>query len=33
LLLDEGLAFSPSKSAALIALDDALEDLARIDKR
>jgi RNA polymerase sigma-70 factor (ECF subfamily) len=33
LLLDEGLVFSPSKSAALIALDDALEDLARMDPR
>ena len=33
LLLDEGLAFSPAKSAALIALDDALEDLAKMDPR
>jgi RNA polymerase sigma-70 factor (ECF subfamily) len=33
LLLDEGLVFSPRKSAALIALDDALEDLARMDPR
>ena len=33
LLLDEGLVFSPAKSAALIALDDALEDLARMDPR
>lgn len=32
-LLDEGLVFSPRKSAALIALDDALEDLARMDPR
>jgi RNA polymerase sigma-70 factor, ECF subfamily len=31
--LDEGLAFSPSKSAALVALDDALNDLARFDPR
>ena len=33
LLLDEGLVFSPAKSAALIALDDALEDLAKMDAR
>ena len=33
LLLDEGLMFSPAKSAALIALDDALEDLAKMDPR
>jgi RNA polymerase sigma factor (TIGR02999 family) len=33
LLLDEGLVFSPAKSAALIALDDALEDLAKMDPR
>jgi RNA polymerase sigma factor (TIGR02999 family) len=33
LLFDEGLVFSPRKSAALIALDDALEDLARVDPR
>ena len=33
LLLDEDLVFSPVKSAALIALDDALEDLARMDPR
>jgi len=33
LLLDEGLVFSPGKSAALIALDDALEDLAKMDPR
>lgn len=33
LLIDENLVFSPAKSAALIALDDALEDLARVDPR
>jgi RNA polymerase sigma-70 factor (ECF subfamily) len=33
ILLDEGLVFSPRKSASLIALDDALEDLARMDPR
>ncbi len=33
LLLKEGLVCSPAKSASLIALDDALEDLARIDPR
>jgi len=33
LLLDEGLVFSPAKSAALIALDDALEDLAKMEPR
>ena len=33
LLLDEGLVFSPAKSAALIALDDALEDLSKMDPR
>jgi RNA polymerase sigma factor (TIGR02999 family) len=31
--LDEDLVFSPAKSAALIALDDALRDLARLDPR
>jgi RNA polymerase sigma factor (TIGR02999 family) len=31
--LDEGLVFSPSKSAALLALDDALHELARFDSR
>src|SRR5271157_1730984 len=31
--LDEGLVFSPAKSAALVALDDALEELARLDPR
>ncbi len=31
--LDEGLVFSPAKSAALVALDDALSDLARFDDR
>jgi RNA polymerase sigma factor (TIGR02999 family) len=31
--LDEGLVFSPTKSAALVALDDALEELARLDPR
>jgi RNA polymerase sigma factor (TIGR02999 family) len=31
--LDEGLVFSPAKSAALIVLDDALEDLAKMDPR
>src|ERR1017187_9637373 len=31
--LDEGLAFSPAKSAALIALDDALETLAQLNPR
>jgi len=33
LVLDEGLVFSPGKSGALIALDDALEDLAKMDPR
>jgi RNA polymerase sigma factor (TIGR02999 family) len=33
LLLDEGLVFSRAKSAGLIALDDALEDLAKMDPR
>jgi RNA polymerase sigma factor (TIGR02999 family) len=33
LLLEEGLVFSPAKSAALIALDDALDELAKIDPR
>ena len=31
--LDEGLVFSPAKSAALVALDDALQDLAGFDPR
>ena len=31
--IDEGLVFSPAKSAALVALDDALEDLTRVDPR
>ena len=31
--LDEGLVFSPAKSAALIALDEALTQLAEIDPR
>ncbi len=31
--LDEDLVFSPAKSAALVALDDALEELARLDPR
>lgn len=31
--LDEGLAFSPAKSAALMALDDALRELAGFDER
>jgi RNA polymerase sigma factor (TIGR02999 family) len=31
--LDEGLVFSPAKSAALVALDDALHDLASFDLR
>jgi RNA polymerase sigma-70 factor, ECF subfamily len=31
--IDEGLVFSPAKSAALVALDDALQDLARFDAR
>jgi RNA polymerase sigma factor (TIGR02999 family) len=31
--IDEGLVFSPAKSAALVALDDALQDLARVDPR
>jgi RNA polymerase sigma factor (TIGR02999 family) len=31
--LDEGLDFSPEKSAALVALDDALQELARFDPR
>jgi len=33
LLIDQGLVFSPTRSAALIALDDELEDLARMDPR
>jgi RNA polymerase sigma-70 factor (ECF subfamily) len=33
LVLDEALVFSPAKSAALIALDEALQDLARFDLR
>jgi len=31
--LDEGLVFSPAKSAALVALDNALHDLAGFDAR
>jgi RNA polymerase sigma factor (TIGR02999 family) len=31
--LDEGLVFSPAKSAALIALDDALDSLAQLNPR
>jgi len=31
--LDEDLVFSPAKSAALVALDDALEELVRLDPR
>ena len=31
--LNEGLVFSPAKSAALVALDDALNELARFDPR
>ena len=31
--LDEGLVFSPQKSAALVALDDALTELAGFDPR
>jgi RNA polymerase sigma-70 factor (ECF subfamily) len=31
--LDEGLVFTPAKSAALVALDDALEELARLNPR
>ncbi len=31
--LDEGLVFSPRKSAALVALDDALIELAKFDAR
>ena len=31
--LDEGLVFSPAKSAALVALDDALTELAGFDPR
>jgi DNA-directed RNA polymerase specialized sigma24 family protein len=31
--LDEGLVFSPTKSAALVALDDALNELAGFDPR
>ena len=31
--LDEGLAISPAKSAQLVALDDALNDLSRFDPR
>lgn len=31
--IDEGLVFSPKKSTALVALDDALQDLARLDPR
>jgi RNA polymerase sigma factor (TIGR02999 family) len=33
LFLDEGFVFPPAKSAALIAPDDALEDLAKMDPR
>jgi RNA polymerase sigma-70 factor, ECF subfamily len=31
--LDEDFIFSPAKSAALVALDDALQDLAKLDPR
>ena len=31
--LDEDLVFSPAKSAALVALDDALDELAQLDPR
>ena len=31
--IDERLVFSPAKSTALVALDDALRDLARVDPR
>ena len=31
--LDEGLVFSPAKSTALVALDDALQELAVFDPR
>jgi DNA-directed RNA polymerase specialized sigma24 family protein len=31
--MDEDFVFSPPKSAALVALDDALQDLARVDPR
>ena len=31
--LDEGLVFSPAKSAALVALDEALQELAGLDAR
>ena len=31
--IDEDLVFSPAKSASLIALDDALQELAKIDPR
>jgi RNA polymerase sigma-70 factor (ECF subfamily) len=31
--LEEDLVFSPAKSASLVALDDALEDLAKLDPR
>ena len=31
--LDEGLVFSPAKSTALVALDDALKELAVFDPR
>jgi RNA polymerase sigma factor (TIGR02999 family) len=31
--LDEDLVFTPAKSAALVALDDALEELARLNPR
>jgi RNA polymerase sigma factor (TIGR02999 family) len=31
--LDEGLVFSPAKASALVALDDALNDLAGFDPR
>ena len=31
--LDEGLVFSPEKSAALIALDEGLNELAKFDSR
>jgi len=33
LTLDEAMVSSPERSADLVALDDALEDLARIDSR
>jgi RNA polymerase sigma-70 factor (ECF subfamily) len=31
--LDEGMIFTPAKSAALVALDDALEELSRLNPR